>query len=370
MRIGIPFISLKIFPFLFILCTSLQLHAQIKLRGLADTIGFAHTASQMDSVMQRIEGEQGTTQITQLLKTKNVTDKDIWPLAIAPHDDYTYVGYLYPLVIKNIKAKTVIIFGVAHKAAKLNIENDLIFDSFTHWHGPYGNIKVSELRSAIIKELPTTIYKVNDSLQTIEHSVEAELPFLQYYNHHVEIISILVPYVSFDRMNELAKPLAEAIGKVMKEKKLKWGKDVALLISTDAVHYGDQDWQGRNFAFYGADTAGYTKAVEHEHTIMDSCFKDELTVNKIKLFTEYTLKKENYKEYKWTWCGRYSVPLGLLTGFYLQNNLNTKPLKGTCLGYSNSLDHPHIKVNDLFGMGVTAPANIRHWVGYAAVGFK
>ena len=348
---------------------SAQIQAQIKLRGLADTIGFAHLSSQMDLVMQRIEKEQGN-QLATILKTKNIEEADAWPLAIAPHDDYTYVGYLYPLVLKNIKAKTIIIFGVAHKAAKLNVENDLIFDNFTHWCGPYGNVKVSDLRSSIIEKLPKDIYQLNDSLQTLEHSVEAEIPFLQYYNHNVEIISILVPYMSFDRMNELSQPLAKAIAEVMKEKKLKWGKDLALLISTDAVHYGDEDWQGRNFAFYGADTKGYNKAVEHENLIMNDCFKDELTSDKIKLFTEYTLKKENYKEYKWTWCGRYSVPLGLLTGFYLGKNLTIKPLRGSILGYSNSLDHSHIKVDDLNGMGVTAPANIRHWVGYAAVGFK
>jgi AmmeMemoRadiSam system protein B len=361
------FLKKSIF-FLFLLL-SLQTLAQIKLRGFADTIGFAHLAYQTDSIMNRIEREQGT-QITTILKTKKIKENDAWPLVIAPHDDYTYVGYLYPLALKNIKAKTVIIFGVAHKAAKLNVENNLVFDSFTHWHGPYGNVKVSALRASIIKNLPKNIYEVNDSLQTIEHSVEAEIPFLQYYNRDVEIISILVPYMSFDRMNELAQPLAEAIGKVMKEKKLSWGKDIALVISTDAVHYGDEDWQGRNFAFYGADSTGYTKAVEHEHKIMEDCFKDELTSDKIKLFTEYTLKKENYKEYKWTWCGRYSVPLGLLTGFYLQKKITTKPLQGTILGYSNSLDHAHIKVDDLHGMGITAPASIRHWVGYAAVGFK
>jgi hypothetical protein len=145
---------------------------------------------------------------------------------------------------------------------------------------------------------------------------------------------------------------------------------VALLISTDAVHYGDEQWNGKNFAFYGADTTGYNKAVEHEHEIMNNCLKDELKTEKIRSFTEYTVQKENFKEYKWTWCGRYSVPVGLLTSLYLQQYLKTKPLTGTLLGYSNSLDHRHIKVDDLQGMGVTAIATIRHWVGYAAVGYR
>jgi hypothetical protein len=46
------------------------------------------------------------------------------------------------------------------------------------------------------------------------------------------------------------------------------------------------------------------------------------------------------------------------------------PLTGTILGYSTSLGGEGIKVDDLEGMGVTAPATLRHWVGYAAVGFR
>jgi AmmeMemoRadiSam system protein B len=343
--------------------------AQVKLRALADTVGFAHTQQQMDAVMQRIEKEQGE-KLKSIRSEKNISEKENWRLAIAPHDDYTYVGYLYPLALQNIKAKTIIIFGVAHKAAQLKLEDQLIFDSFTHWRGPYGNVKVSALREEIMKGLPIAIFQVNDSMQTIEHSVEAEIPFLQYFNRNVEIISILVPYMSYERMNELAKPLAASIAKVMQEKKLQWGKDVALLVSTDAVHYGDENWNGKNFAFFGADTNGYNKAIIYEKELINDCFDDEMTKEKIKLFTQITVKKEDHKEYKWTWCGRYSVPLGMLTAFYLQDDLHAEKLKGIPLAYANSLDHAHIKVDDLGGMGTTAVANIHHWVGYASIGFR
>jgi AmmeMemoRadiSam system protein B len=345
------------------------MHGQMKLRGLADTVGFAHLKSQMDVVMQRIELSQGK-RIAEIHAAKNIREKDAWRMVIAPHDDYAYAGNLYPLILKNVKTKTVILFGVAHDAAKLKLEDKLIFDSFSHWRGPYGNIRVSRLREAILKNLPKGMGEVNDSMQTMEHSVEAELPFLQYYDKEVEIVSILVPFMSYERMRVLGKGLAEAIAGMMTENKLDWGRDVAFVVSTDAVHYGDQGWQGRNFAFFGADTAGYAKAVDHEHKIMDECFEDSVTEEKIKRFTEYTVKKENHKEYQWTWCGRYSVPMGLLTGLYVQELLKSKPLQGIVLDHATSLDHTMLKVDDLKGMGTTAPATIRHWVGYAAVGFR
>lgn len=342
-------------------------HGQQKLRGLADTVGFAHQQWQMDSVMKRIEMTYGN-QLAAIWKEKNVSQNDEWKVAISPHDDYTYASYMYPLVLRNIKAKTVILFGVAHKAKQLNLQDKIIFDSFTQWQGCYGSIKVSPLREKLIAKLPKEIYEVNDSMQTVEHSVEGILPFIQYYNREAEIISILVPYNSYDNMNSMAKPLAEAIAALMKEKKLQWGKDIAMVISTDAVHYGDEDWGGKNFARFGADSPGYEKAVELEKEIIDACLVQKLEKEKIKKFTEYTVKKEDYKEYNWTWCGRYSVPMGLLTAFYLSEIRNSS-LHGVPLAYSTSISNAHIKVDDL-KMGITAPAKIRHWVGYSSVGYK
>lgn len=43
-------------------------------------------------------------------------------------------------------------------------------------------------------------------------------------------------------------------------KGLEWGRDFCIVISTDAVHYGDKEWGGKNYAPYGTDSAGYAKA--------------------------------------------------------------------------------------------------------------
>jgi len=186
----------------------------------------------------------------------------------------------------------------------------------------------------------------------------------------VQFVPILVPYMSFWRMSELALPLARAVTAIMRDEQLDWGTDVALVSSTDAVHYGDEGWGDRNFAFYGSDERGYARAVQHEQRIMSDCFDGELHPERIERFTRYTLADHDHREYKWTWCGRYSVPFGLLTAWHLQQLLRARPLDGTILGYATSLEGQCIEVDDLDGMGVTAPATLRHWVGYAAVGFR
>lgn len=346
-------------------CNTNSIHRDANnVRQMVDTVGFAHLGWQVDSLMNRINRLQSD----ELAKAKDDNNTS-WRVAICPHDDHTYVGWQYPALLGNIKAKTVIIFGVAHKARQLNISDQIVFDSYSYWHGPYSNIKVSPFREEIIKGLPSGSYQVNDSLQKIEHSVEIMLPYLQYFNRDIEIVSILVPFMTFEKMNETSKPLSNAIQGFMKKHNLQWGKDIALLITTDAVHYGDEDWGGKNMAPYGADSTGYEKAVNHEHAIIDSCLKGEPNLEKVKWFVDYTVQKDNYKEYKWTWCGRYSIPLGLLTALELQNQLKSEPLQGQLVGYSTSIDHKPLLVDDL-RMGKTAIATIRHWVGYASVGYK
>jgi AmmeMemoRadiSam system protein B len=341
----------------------------VKRRGLADPVGFAHLEHQIEAVVRRIAAQDGA-RLERTLREKGVAPGDRWRMAIAPHDDYAYAGYLYPLTLRNVAARVVIVFGVAHKARQLGLEDQLVFDSFTHWRGPYGDIAVSELRERIIEALPDGSFCVSDEMHGIEHSVEAKLPFLQHYHRGVELVPILVPAMSFARMRQLAEPLASTIASIMDAERLEWGADVALLASTDAVHYGDEGWDGRNFARYGVDARSYAQALAHERRIIVDCLEGELGPERIERFTRYTLADHDHREYKWTWCGRYSVPLGLLTAWHLRRLRAAAPLAGDVLAYATSLEGQRIDVGDLDGMGVTAPATLRHWVGYAAVGFR
>ncbi|MGD9976500.1 MAG: AmmeMemoRadiSam system protein B [Bacteroidales bacterium] len=351
-----------IFTFLTIISCKQHKNVTVMVRQMADTVGFANKAFKADSVIARIQRLQADS-----LNAKPLNES--FRMAICPHDDYTYVGWQYPAVLRNIQAKTVIIFGVAHKAKKFNLENKLIFDGFDYWHGPYSNIKISDLRDKIIRLMPTGMAEVHDSMHIVEHSIESMLPILQHFNPDVEIVPIVVPYMSLARIDEISKELARAIDSVAKENKLTWGKDFALLITTDAVHYGDEDWGGKNYAPFGADPAGYQKAVAREHEIISSCLTGNLTPQRIQKFFAYTVNPNDYREYQWTWCGRYSVPMGLSAGNYLNNLRTGEPLIGGFIGYSTSIDHSPLPVDDI-GMGRTAIANIHHWVGYASVGYR
>ena len=351
---------ISIIVLLFSACSHYGKH-KTKTRAFVDTVGYATTAPQMDSIMARIQRVQSEAYKDHLKFENDVPAKAV----LCPHDDYAYVGELYPATLQNIRAKTVIIFGVVHKATKFHLENKIIFDSYDFWKGPYGAVPVSDMREKIMKNLPKGMFQVNDTMQHLEHSVEALVPFLQYFNRHVQIVSILVPAMPYDRMEEISKPLSKAIEKVAKQEGMQWGKDFAFVISSDAVHYGDEDWGGSNFAYYGTSCISYKDAKEHEIEILHT-LAGPLSPHKIKLFTQYTVQDNDFRKYKWTWCGRYSIPLGLLTAIDLQALQKGGALHGRVIGYTSSLVNLPLPVKDI-GMGVTAPAYDHHWVGYAAI---
>jgi MEMO1 family protein len=326
-----------------------------KVRPLKDTVGFAQYSWQMDSLMDRLD-RKGWKKPSGLP----------WKLVICPHDDYTYVGTLYPELLQNVKAPNLILIGVAHKAAQFGIEDSLVFERYSYWKGPWKKIPVSPVREEIYNLLAKKYAILNDSLQKVEHSVEALIPFLQYFNRNITIVPIIVPAMSPDRLQACGKALADAIREVAKRHKWEWGTDFSIISTTDAVHYGNEDWGGVDRAYFGCDEEGNIKAREHEAIIIDSCLKGELKPEKIRLFSTYTLNPQNFREYKWTWCGRYSVPVALYASYYLNNG---NPLSGELIGYSTSITSEHIPVDDI-GMGRTAIATNCHWVGYAALGYK
>ncbi len=327
----------------------------IKIRQLVDTVGFARYSWQMDSIMSRLD-QNGWNRSSGLP----------WKMVICPHDDYTYVGRLYPEILNNVKAKNLILIGVAHKAAKLGIENLMVFDSYSGWRGPWDTINISSARKDLLEILGDRYSMVNDSLHSVEHSLEALIPFLQFFNTEISIIPVLVPAMSHERMNECGKALADAIRSVASKYKWEWGKDFAIVATTDAVHYGNEDWSGADYAYFGCDEKGNNNAIKREKEIINNCFTGQILPDKISLFSRYTLDSVDFHKYKWTWCGRYSLPVAMYTCYYLSS---PEQLTGEVIGYSTSITNKRILVDDL-GMGRTAIATSCHWVGYAAVGFR
>ena len=70
----------------------------VRRRGLVDRVGYAHLEHQIETVVQRVAAQDGA-ELERILKDKHVLTGDRWRMAIAPHDDYAYAGFMYPLVL-------------------------------------------------------------------------------------------------------------------------------------------------------------------------------------------------------------------------------------------------------------------------------
>lgn len=128
-------------------------------------------------------------------------------------------------------------------------------------------------------------------------------------------------------------------------------------------------WGGTNYCPFGSDLEGYRKAAGQDRDIAES-LAGPLDREKAKRFLERCVDPLDITRYQVTWCGRFSVPFGLVAAERTRERLGLPPLTGMVLDCGTSVSEAGIDVADLPGMGVTAPSNFHHFVGYAAIGWN
>ena len=147
---------------------------------------------------------------------------------IVPHAGWTFSGSLAALVFSAVKQRhekvhTFVIFGAAHGY----FGPTPAIDDSDFWETPLGNVGIDEM---IADWLLDKKLVVADSLaHKGEHSIEVQVPFIQHLFPEAEILPIIVP------PSEQAVSLGEAFGDIMK---LKAGKKIVCIGSTDLTHYG------------------------------------------------------------------------------------------------------------------------------------
>jgi len=333
-----------------------------------DPVGYVHTAEGIEKVIAYATGLEAERLAEDAERLGPDGDAPL-VAAIAPHDDYLYAERVYVHVFPRLRAKHVVMFGVAHHARDFpEVEGKLVFESFDAWHGPYGDVAISPLRADLLAALPADDVLVSDDLHAGEHSLEALVPFLENGRRDVEIVPILAPFMSWDRLVELAGRTADALASSMRARGLSLGTDVAILISSDAVHYGDEDWGGRNHAEFGTDGAAYDRAVARDLGLAGDFLEGDVASGRLDGFYHAVLQ-DDFHEYRVPWCGRFSIPLGLATLAKVAETLGRPVPRGVLLRYGTTLD-PGRGDPGVPSLGVTAPANLHHWVGFAAIEYR
>jgi AmmeMemoRadiSam system protein B len=328
------------------------------LRGQQDTVGFASTAAQMAKVWEL----SGTPPAPEALGPKPPPGV---AGAICPHDDYLYAGRVYRDLLPLVTARTVVLVGVFHKFRRYGAKDALVFDPYRAWRSPDGEIPVSGLRAELLAGLGPGEALQDAAMHDSEHSLEAIAYWLKHRDPGVAIVPILVPSASFARFQDLAAHLGTALAAAMKAKGLALGKDVAIVISSDGIHYG-ADFQYTPYGQGGVEPL--LKAAARDRELLRGPLAGPLAPPKARAFFEACVDPADPGTYRMPWCGRYSVPFGLLFLAETARALGLEPPVGHPVAFGTSVDTPELPVRAL-GMGATAPANLYHFVSFPAVAF-
>jgi AmmeMemoRadiSam system protein B len=325
-------------------------------RGRIDSTGYALRASQMAAVWEK----SGMPPAPDSLGP--VPEKGVAAI-LCPHDDFSFAGRVYRRVIPLVTARTVVLFGVFHGYWRVGARDRMIFDSYREWTAPDGPVRVSPLRDALLARLQPADWKQDSMAHDMEHSLEPLVCWLRHVNSEVEIVPIIVPAASFGRFEELADHLGAALAAEMKARGWHLGKDVAIAISADGIHYGP-DFSQRTFGIGGLEA--YQKATEKDRGLLTGPLRGPLDKAKIRTLYETFVDSAHPDTYRWTWCGRFSIPLGLLTLERLTRE--SGGATGWPVAYATSISGPELGLRDI-GMAPTSPSNLYHFVGYPGAAF-
>jgi len=165
---------------------------------------------------------------------KNIQNERNIKGVISPHAGFIFSGpiaaYHFLRLSYEKTPQTIIIIGPNHRG----LGKEIAIMSAGYWETPLGNIEIDEqMAKNIINYDNKHLIKEDEQAHAFEHSIEVQLPFLQfiYPKNQFKIIPICVSNQQLVKM----KYLADTIFQATKE------KSCLLIASSDFTHYENQE---------------------------------------------------------------------------------------------------------------------------------
>lgn len=154
---------------------------------------------------------------------------------ICPHAGYMYSGPIaahsyYNLALDG-KPEIVVILGPNHTGMGSGVS----LMSEGTWNMPLGDVNVdSDIAHKIWKS--SKIIDLDDTAHLFEHSIEVQLPFLQYiYGSDLKFVPIAMLMQDLQTGRMVGNAIAEALA----------GKNAVIIASSDMTHYEPQEYAER-----------------------------------------------------------------------------------------------------------------------------
>ena len=150
---------------------------------------------------------------------------------VVPHAGYMASGpvaaHAYHRLAEDGKPDVIVIFGPNHtgRGSALSIMNEGV------WRTPLGDVEIdSETANQIVGA--SGIIDVDDRAHAYEHSIELQLPFLQYlYGSGLKFVPVCFGIQDLVSSREVGNAVAEALK----------GKNALVIASSDLTHYEPQE---------------------------------------------------------------------------------------------------------------------------------
>ncbi len=149
--------------------------------------------------------------------------------AICPHAGYIYSGHVAGAVYSRIKVpQHVVILGPNHTGYGSYAE--IMTEGI--WQMPMGDVPVSSTLARLILDKSSHL---SDGYQAhmYEHSLEVQVPFLQYLQPELEIVPICLGPIGLDACLDIGRAVSEAVAE--------FEHPVLIVASTDMSHYVPAD---------------------------------------------------------------------------------------------------------------------------------
>ena len=144
---------------------------------------------------------------------------------ISPHAGYVYSGAIAGKVFASVEIPdTVLIIGPNHRgvgaAVALYPEGE--------WLTPLGTVPICERLNSLLEQYVPSVTPDYHAHQ-LEHSLEVQVPFIQYQRPDVSISALCLGHVNSESVRQIGEGIASAIRN--------FGKDVLIVASSDMTHY-------------------------------------------------------------------------------------------------------------------------------------
>ncbi len=148
---------------------------------------------------------------------------------VLPHAGYVYSGPVAAAVVSRIEFKdTFIIMGPNHTG----MGKPLSIMTGGTWKTPLGEVQVdAELGKQILTD--SSYLEEDRAAHQHEHSIEVQLPFLQYFKPDIKIVPIILAQAGGEVYQEIGRGIAKAVKDL--------NKKVVIIASSDMSHYESQE---------------------------------------------------------------------------------------------------------------------------------